>query len=526
MKFRLTISRKILGLSTVALFFVVTVGATGYLAANVLSAATRAILEDSAALRAQMQADMAHDALRADVLAALQVGLRDSEQANQQREAIKADLGAHGNQFQTALQQLEMMDLDTDTRAALTQVRPAFDEYLVQATTVMTLAFEDKQEALDRMDAFGASFKRVEQAMGELNEHIARRSHATHARSAESARQATTAIVAVAALSAVVLLAISLLIGRSIVSRLRRAVEIAETVATGDLSSRIEVRGSDETAQLLAALGRMNGSLVHLVGTVRQASDSIATGSGQIAVGSQDLSQRTEEQASNLQQTAASMEQISATVRANADTTRQATDMASAASQSAARSGGAVAQLVTTMGEITQASRRITDIIGVIDGIAFQTNLLALNAAVEAARAGEQGRGFAVVAAEVRNLAQRSAAAAREIKSLIDASVTKVGDGERHAAHAGESMADVVRKVQEMSALIAEISSATGEQTKGITEVSQAVTHIDQVTQSNASLVEESAAAADSLNREATRLVEAVALFRLGDHAEPRMLPA
>jgi methyl-accepting chemotaxis protein len=266
---------------------------------------------------------------------------------------------------------------------------------------------------------------------------------------------------------AAVLLVLGWVASMGIVRPIRRAVEIAQTVAAGDLSSRIEVRGHDETAQLLTALARMNSSLVELVGTVRQSSDNIATGTTQLATGNQDLSQRTEEQAANLQQTAASMEEISTTVQTTAETTRQANDMAATAGDTAARGGTVVSQLVTTMSDITQASRKIADIIGVIDGIAFQTNILALNAAVEAARAGEQGRGFAVVAAEVRTLAQRSAGAASEIKKLIQASVEKVGVGEQHAADAGRAMDDVVEKVKSVTQLIvAQISRATQEQTR------------------------------------------------------------
>ena len=511
MRFDWTISRKLLALCTTAFLFLVAVGAAGFLAATTLTRATQQILGDGAALKHQMQADMAHDALRADVLAALQLAAGDVQGA----KAVKADVDQHAQQFRSALQQLDLLELDPGIHQSIQQVRPALDQYLDHATAVVALALTDRVAAAARMEGFGASFRQVEKEMAELSERIASRSRATQAESARAGELAQTAICGAVVLSALVLLALSAGISRNIVSRMRRAVHIAETVAKGDLGSRIEVQGNDETAQLLRALARMNGSLVHLVGTVRQASENIASGTTQIATGNQDLSQRTEEQASNLQQTAASMEQISATVRANAGTTREASEMAATASRSAALSGEAVQKLVSTIGGITEASRRITDIIGVIDGIAFQTNILALNAAVEAARAGEQGRGFAVVAAEVRVLAQRSAAAAREIKDLIHASVEQVSAGEREAQHAGASMEEVVRNVARMTSLLEEISSSTDEQTKGISEVSQAVTQIDQVTQSNASLVEEAAAAAESLNRQAARLVEAVSLFRI-----------
>ena len=304
-------------------------------------------------------------------------------------------------------------------------------------------------------------------------------------------------------------------LSHSITTPINAAVKVAETVAAGDLTSRIAVTRNDETGQLLRALKAMNESLVQVVGTVRRSSDNIATGSSQIATGNHDLSQRTEEQASNLQQTAASMEQLTGTVKTNADTARAAAQLATAASEVAARGGVVVSQVVGTMEQISTSSKKIGDIIGVIDGIAFQTNILALNAAVEAARAGEQGRGFAVVASEVRNLAQRSAAAAKEIKTLINDSVEKVEIGSRQVGDAGRTMDDIVTQVKRVNDLISDISAATLEQSTGIGQVGNAVMQLDQVTQQNAALVEQSAAAAESLKDQAQRLAQVVSVFRI-----------
>ena len=302
---------------------------------------------------------------------------------------------------------------------------------------------------------------------------------------------------------------------RSITGGIAAAVKVAQTVAAGDLSSRIVVDRDDEIGTMLGALKHMNESLVAIVGDVRNASESIATGSSQIANGNADLSQRTEEQASNLQQTAASMEQLTATVKHNADTARRASELAEGASTVAARGGAVVGEVVATMDGITDSSKKIADIIGVIDGIAFQTNILALNAAVEAARAGEQGRGFAVVAGEVRSLAQRSATAAKEIKVLIGESVGKVESGTRLVADAGRTMGDIVDQVRRVSQLITGISEASGEQSTGIGQIGDAVAQLDEVTQQNAALVEESAAAAESLRVQADSLAKTVATFRL-----------
>ncbi|MFO1337065.1 MAG: methyl-accepting chemotaxis protein [Burkholderiaceae bacterium] len=301
---------------------------------------------------------------------------------------------------------------------------------------------------------------------------------------------------------------------RSITGPIRTALGIARQIASGDLTAKIEVDRRDEVGDLLQAMRDMNESLVAVVGSVRGNAESVATASSQIAQGNLDLSQRTEEQASALQQTAASMEQLGSTVQQNADNAQQANQMALSASQVASQGGEAVAKVVCTMQGIHEGSRRIGDIIGTIDGIAFQTNILALNAAVEAARAGEQGRGFAVVATEVRSLAQRSAEAAREIKRLILSNVEQVETGSRLVEDAGATMDRVVAAIRRVSDIVGEISAASTEQSTGVGQVGEAVGQMDLVTQQNAALVEESAAAA-SLRAQAEQLVRAVSAFRL-----------
>ena len=338
---------------------------------------------------------------------------------------------------------------------------------------------------------------------------------AANERVSAQARQATLWSLALMLASCVLAAVLAWLVTRSLTQPIASAVKVAETVASGDLTSHIEVVGRDESAQLLAALKRMNDSLVNIVGQVRDASESIATGSSQIATGNADLSQRTEEQASNLQQTAASMEQLTATVKQNADTAMTATRLAGSASSVAEEGGSVVSRVVHTMGDINASSKRIADIIGVIDGIAFQTNILALNAAVEAARAGEQGRGFAVVAGEVRSLAQRSAQAAKEIKGLIGESVGKVEAGTRLVGDAGQTMDSIVSQVRRVSDLISQISAASTEQSGGIGQIGDAVQQLDHVTQQNAALVEQSAAAAESLKQQAARLAHTVSVFQL-----------
>jgi len=295
---------------------------------------------------------------------------------------------------------------------------------------------------------------------------------------------------------------------------LRSAIAVAEAVAGGDLTTNVRVESRDEAGQLLAALQRMNEGLLQMVSQIRQSADSISIASQEIATGNQDLSSRTEHQASALQETAASMQQMMGTVHQTADSARQANQLASAAVEVAEQGGRVVQRVVQTMGEISDSSHKVADIIGTIDGIAFQTNILALNAAVEAARAGEQGRGFAVVAGEVRALAQRSANAAREIKSLIQASVERVESGSVLVEEAGTTMDEIVGHIRRMTDLMAEINASSAEQSTGIAQVNQAVASIDQATQQNAALVEESAAAAESLQQQAAGLSQVVAQFK------------
>ena len=311
---------------------------------------------------------------------------------------------------------------------------------------------------------------------------------------------------------------IAWLITRSITRPLNEAVLVAQTVAAGDLTSDIVVKSTDETGRLLQALKDMNESLRKIVGEVRVGTDTIATASSQIASGNLDLSSRTEQQASSLEETASSMEELTSTVKQNADNAKQANSLVLSASAVAVKGGVVVAEVVTTMGSINESSRKIVDIISVIDGIAFQTNILALNAAVEAARAGEQGRGFAVVAAEVRNLAQRSAAAAKEIKTLIGDSVDKVETGAKLVDQAGSTMQEIVDSVKRVTDIMSEITAASVEQTDGIEQINQAITQMDEVTQQNAALVEEAAAAAQSLQDQAANLSQVVSVFNVGGH--------
>ncbi|MBV8379930.1 MAG: HAMP domain-containing protein [Paucibacter sp.] len=361
---------------------------------------------------------------------------------------------------------------------------------------------------LASLEAFGQL--QVSQRADALADAQAAKRHVSHI---QLALMGLVAVLGLAAAGAVV---------RSIVLPLRKAVDVSTAIAAGDLTVEVSTQRRDELGQMLRAMGAMVVRLRSIVGDVRQASDSIATGTTQIASGNVDLSQRTEEQASNLQQTAASMEQLTATVQKNAEAAQQARQLSTTASEVASKGGEVVGRVVATMAQISESSKKISDIIGTIDGIAFQTNILALNAAVEAARAGEQGRGFAVVASEVRSLAQRSAEAAREIKSLISDSVAKVEAGSTLVGDAGTAIEDIMQQVRRVNDIVGEISASSLEQNQGIGQIGDAVNQLDQVTQQNAALVEESAAAAESLKQQAEQLVQTVSQFRTNGGDSPK----
>ena len=398
---------------------------------------------------------------------------------------------------------------------AFTEVRTAYVRQGLLATRDALKAGEaERAQQLyrEQITSRGAQAKEAIDRLIKLQVEVAAQAYAEAERTRDRVWAWSAALSIAAALLA---LAAAWATTRSITAPMQEAVGLAQAVASGDLRAQARAQGRDEAAALILALNQMNSSLAGIVAQVRDSSESIATGSREIATGSMDLSQRTEEQASNLQQTAASMEQLSSTVKNNADSAAQANELARQAAAAAGEGGSVVAQVVGTMQGIAAASQRMADIIATIDGIAFQTNILALNAAVEAARAGEQGRGFAVVAGEVRALAQRSATAAREIKGLIQDSTAKVESGSRLVGDAGTAMQGIVQQVRQVSQLVGEIANASHEQSRGIGQIGDAVSQLDQVTQQNAALVEESTAAAESLQHQAAELARLVSVFRL-----------
>jgi len=436
---------------------------------------------------------------------------------------FKEDSAQTGKRSAELLKQIEALITPGEEKALFDRITEQRKAYSSARDEAVKAKADGDQElaALILDERFTPAAKAYQESMQQLVAMQAAHISAT-ARDIDARAHDSQTLIATLALFSVLLGALaSWLLTRGIVRPIQQAVQLAETVAGGDLTRRIDVTTRDETGALLRALGHMNDSLVRIVTEVRGGTDTIAGASSEIASGNMDLSARTEQQAASLEETAASMEQLTGTVRQNADNARQANQLAITASNVAIEGGAVVGQVITTMGSINESSRKIVDIIGVIDGIAFQTNILALNAAVEAARAGEQGRGFAVVASEVRNLAQRSAAAAKEIKVLIGDSVEKVDVGAKLVDQAGATMEQVVESIRRVTDIMAEITHATQEQTGGIEQVNQSIGLMDEATQQNAALVEESAAAAGAMQEQAARLAQVVGVFKLDVQAAP-----
>jgi methyl-accepting chemotaxis protein len=518
---KFTIKLRLLASNLATIAFVLIVGHMGYLAVSELDAAMDAISINGSALKDQMAADQAHDALRADVLAALLAGAdaNDAERAEAKRNGAE-----HIAQFRKLMASMDKQATDPKIRRAVDQVKPDVDAYLQSAEQTIALALTDVAAARQAHPAFMAHFSKLEKSMGELSESMEHTSDLTRDEGDAIVRSAQHRIAFTVLLASLVALATGTLLSRSIRRPLDAAIGFADRIAQGRLDAELACAEDDrtETGQLKRALASMRDNLRRIVGDVRGGTDSIATAAKQIAAGNLDLSSRTEMQAGALEETASSMEELTSTVKQNAENARQANQLAQSASDVAVRGGAVVGQVVQTMGAIDGAARRIVDITSVIEGIAFQTNILALNAAVEAARAGEQGRGFAVVAGEVRTLAQRANAAAKEIKDLIDDSVQQVGQGSRLVGEAGTTMQEVVASVRRVTDIMAEISAASREQEDGIEQVNVAVGEIDSATQQNAALVEEASAAASAMQVQAEQLRQLVSTFVL-DGGEARL---
>lgn len=463
-------------------------------------------------------ANLALDNVRGSFGRLAQLGVAtDPAQLKTASERLAANTAA----FNQALSELDATLVTAESRASNAEAKALRDRYVALNARVLALSQAGQRDAALAL-AFGDAYAAMHKLAASLRAQVSLQEKHFDASAdlADGVFSSSVKHMGGAALVALLLAGVAVLvITRSIVRPLAQAVQIARTVAAGDLTTEIRVASRDETGQLMQALKDMNGALQTMVGAVRSGSDTIATASAEIANGNLELSSRTEQQAGALEETASSMEEMTATVKQNADNAHQANGLAAAASSVARKGGSVVSQVVDTMGAINESSRKIVDIIAVIDGIAFQTNILALNAAVEAARAGEQGRGFAVVASEVRNLAQRSSSAAREIKTLIDDSVQQVTQGSKLVDDAGSTMQEVVASVQRVTDIMADIASASREQDAGILQINTAITEMDSVTQQNAALVEEAAAAADSLQEQASGLAQLVSRFKVEAYA-------
>ncbi len=512
---QLTIKSRLIGLVALMLILMAILGITGRHGLSVVNQSLDSVILTSHTLRNHIEGDMMHDALRADVLSAL---LAESAQ---EHDAAIASVHEHAEMFRLLID-ANYQQAEGDTRSALEEIRPALEKYIAGAEAIVNTVATDRAQAGSMLPGFLTAFKDLEGRMSEVSSRIEESSDQAEVAAADAIARSNKVGLVILAVAAVIALAVSWMMVRSIARGIAQLAKTITRIARGELGRDIRITSRDELGELMAALHGMDRKLSEIVESVYGSAEQVGTAARELTQGNDDLSQRTQEQAAALEETASSMEQMAATVKQNADNAREANQLAASARGQADKGGSVVERAVSAMNEINASSRKISDIIGVIDEIAFQTNLLALNAAVEAARAGEQGRGFAVVASEVRNLAQRSASAAREIKVLISESVDKVKAGTSLVDDSGRAIADIMDSVKKVTDIVAEISAASEEQSSGIDQVNRAIAQIDEVTQRNAALVEEAAAASKSMDQQTQELLAAVGFFSLERHGTAR----
>jgi len=507
-----SVKTKLAAFGLVSMGVAVLLGVTGHLGLARVDGAMDHIAVNSTALSYHQDADMFHEGLIGQVYGALMAAQRDdrgrfNDRAETYREmaaSMRADLAAEDD-----------LDLNKEITAGLARAKAPLEDYIGTGERIIRTARTDPNAAYAMLPEMEQAFEALAVQLDGTSDIISEANDAARAKGDEAVVLARRTILAVTVLAFGLLTLFTLLLSRHIIVPLQQAVSFAETIASGDLTCKVTATGDDETGKMLTALQAMCDKLRSTVTDVRHSAATITGGTGEIAQGNTELSQRTEEQAAALEETAASMEEMTAAVKANADNAHKANDLAAGARDQAQSGGAVVTRAVDAMGEINESSRKIAEIIGMVGEIAFQTNLLALNAAVEAARAGEHGRGFAVVAQEVRNLAQRAASAAADIKKLIEDSVDKVKNGTELVAESGKALATIQDSIAKVTDIVSEINASSQEQATGIDQVNQAITQMDEVTQSNAALVEEAAATSDSLADEAKNLAGLMAFFKI-----------
>lgn len=531
-----TISRKITGLALASLFFTALAALVGLVCLERLHDSGLADIKNQKLLRLNLEADMAHDAIRADVLRAMAAGWDamevqslsstqgdtigtklkvQLEQSKQLEAEIRREFKHHAKEMYLGVDAIAGSNVTSDLKTLASDARKQMDTYLGIGSQVVDQAFTDPASQRGEMPKLEQAFKALELSLGKLSDQVTQLAQQSEIERNKTARLGRAAIASALVLGVFVVALLSWALRRALTRPLSAAAKVAAAVSAGDLTTSVEVHSRDELGQMQSALKHMVVNLGDIAQRVRRGSEEISRVTAEVASGNFTLSERTEEQASTLEETAASAEELSAAVKQNADTARSGGEVATAAREAAVESGHSVDKVVDAMGQIRQSSRRIDEITAVIDGIAFQTNILALNAAVEAARAGEQGRGFAVVASEVRSLSQRAATAAKEIKGLISDASQQVERGSKLAADAGGKMKDTVERISNVADRMHDIALASEEQSRGIEQINQAITQLETVTQQNAALVEETAAASESLAFQAKELVMSVSVFKL-----------